>query len=324
LIRILYAGSPEPAAVVLRHLLERSGNGSGYEVVGVLSNPPSAQGRHKTLIPTPVAALAEQAGVPVFTPEHLDASCREQVAAVRPDLLICFAYGHIFGPKFLALFKLGALNVHPSLLPKYRGCTPVPAALLNQDSETGVSVQRLALEMDAGDIVGCTKIALDGTETAGALLLRSAETGADLLAGILATAVQTGELPPGIPQSGEPSYTKMITKEDGHIDWSLPSAAIYARIRAYTPSPGCWTVCRGVTLRILQAAPADKSGCPEAAGAASAAAGTVVWYDKKRGILVRTGDGFLCVTELQWQAKKAMGYKDFMNGCRDFVGSVLE
>ena len=137
MIKILFAGSPEAAKKTLEILSQSSKTESQgealFEIAGVLSNPPSAKGRHKELIPTPVAAFTAEQGIPVFTPEHLDTSAREAIAPLGADLLVSFAYGHIFGPKFLGLFPLGGINLHPSLLPKYRGCTPIPAAILNRD-----------------------------------------------------------------------------------------------------------------------------------------------------------------------------------------------
>lgn len=315
MIRVLYAGSPAASAKTLG-LMAESAAVSGYEIAGVLTNPPSAQGRHKELIPTAVADFAAAAGIPVFCPEHLDASCREQIAGVKPDILVCFAYGHIFGPKFMSLFRYGGMNLHPSLLPRYRGCTPVNAAILNMDGETAVTVQKVAQGMDEGNILAQEIISLNGTETAGSLLDYSAVHGAGLLTGLLADLARTGTLPDGRPQEGDPSYTAVITKENGRIDWTHTATEIDAQIRAYTPEPGCWTTENGVPLRILVAAPAD--------GAADAAPGTVVSFDKKQGILVATGSGLLAVKMLQRQAKKAMDAASFMNGAREFAGTRLE
>ena len=126
-MKIIYAGSPDAAKITLEALYENQKE-FGFEIAGVLSNPPTAKGRHKTPTPTPVAAYALEKGLPVFTPEHLDSAAREQIAPLGADILVCFAYGHIFGPKFLALFPMGGVNLHPSFLPKYRGCTPVPGS----------------------------------------------------------------------------------------------------------------------------------------------------------------------------------------------------
>lgn len=329
MLRILYAGSPAPAAKTLKLLLEKN---CDWQIAGVLTNPPSAKGRHKDLVPTDVGLVAQERGIKVFCPQKLDAAAREEIAAQNYDALVCFAYGKIFGPKFLSLFKAGGVNVHPSLLPKYRGATPVPAAILNCDSETGVTVQTLALGMDEGEILAQEKIALDGTETTDSLLDKSAEIAAELLEGLLNKAAQdaaAGTLKKGRPQEGEASYTKTISKEDALINWNDSAKKISAAIRAYTSEPGAWTRIggeTGETLKILKAVPMEESdlqGQEAAPSGHPAVPGTVAAFDKKRGIIVKCGQGFLCVTELQRQQKKAMGYKDFMNGARDFVRTRL-
>jgi len=333
-LRVLYAGSPEASAKTLELLLKDSLTSTAkdeYRIVGVLTNPPSAQGRHKELIPTEVEKTARlwnethDDEIKVFTPEHLDAPCRESIATVHPDIFVCFAYGHIFGPKFLSSFSLGGINLHPSLLPKYRGCTPVNAALLNGDSETGFSVQKISLATDEGDLLVQKKIALTGTETAESLLLLAADQGEKEIAKILRFTAEHDELPPATPQSGEASYCPLIKKEDGAIHWNHSALQIDAQIRAYTPWPGTYTNANGVQLRILKARAAEKiasqtEGVPQNTPAVP---GTVLQYDKARGILVQCGDGVLVVQELQWQAKKAMDYKSFMNGAHDFIGTVL-
>jgi len=317
-LKILYAGSPSASALVLELLLQdKKISAAGCAIVGVLTNPPAARGRHHVPVPTPVEVAASNAKIPVFTPVHLDSALREQIVPLRADILVCFAYGHIFGPKFLSLFPAGAVNLHPSLLPKYRGCTPVPAAIFNRDKETGVSVQKIVQELDAGDIILQQKIILAGTETTGSLLNRCAHEGAVLLSDILCRTSVTGLLPPAVPQSGEVSYTGMMTKEEGHIDWTRTALEIDARIRACTPEPGCWTTNVDRVLRILTA-----HAEPEMQS--DVAPGTVTAYDRKKGILICTGAGLLAVTELQWQTKTVMNCMDFMNGCHNFVGTVLQ
>ena len=318
--KVLFAGSPDAAKQTLEILLNAQDE-YDFKVCGVLSNPPSAKGRHKELVPTPVAAYAQENGIQVFTPEHLDAAAREAISPLNADLLVSFAYGHIFGPKFLALFPMGGINLHPSLLPKYRGCTPVPAAILNRDSETAVTVQTLSLKMDEGDILAQTKVSLQGTETAESLLNYSAAEGAKLILVIIKTCNETGKLPEGRAQQGEASYTGIITKEDGRINWNDAAAITEAKIRAYYPGPGCWCMENGQLLRILEAALLKTEYIPENAGTAP---GTVLEFSKSDGILIKTGDGILVVRKLQRQGKNAMDYKSFMNGARNFIGTVLE
>ena len=317
-MKILYAGSPEAATLTLKILIERQKE-CGFEIVGVLSNPPSGKGRHKTPTPTPVAALAEEYNLPVYTPEHLDSQAREQIAPLEADLLVVFAYGHIFGPKFMALFPMGGINLHPSLLPKYRGCTPVPAAILKRDEKIAATIQYVSPKMDEGNILAQQIISLDGTETGESLLLKLAEIGAELFCNLLSK----NHLPEGKIQSGEASYTKIITKEDGKINWNEDAATIEAKIRAYYPDPACWCLEKGQPLKILSADFIPQSD-DRASGYVIEPAGQVLQFVKSEGIYIKTGDGLLCVKELQRQGKKAMGYKDFMNGAKDFIGTVLE
>ena len=319
MLKVLYAGSPKAAAITLEYLLKNTQLADcGVEIVGVLTNPPSMQKRHHDLIPTPVQAVASQHEIPVFTPEHLDAELREKIAPLGADLLVCFAYGHIFGPKFLGLFKFGGINLHPSLLPKYRGCTPVPAAILNRDEKTGISVQKIVLEMDCGDLLVQKEISLDFSETAESLLEKSAIMGAEEIALLLAEISKNGKLPAAKAQEGQPTYTGLIKKEDGKIDWNESAPVIEAKIRAYANEPGCFTSDGKTNLKILKAQIAENP-----VEANDAVPGKVLSFDKKTGIYIACGKGQLVVTELQWQAKKAMNYKDFMNGSRNFIGSVL-
>ena len=343
MIRVLYAGSPEASAKTLSLLFDGA---DGYEIAGVLSNPASAQGRHKTPVPTPVARFAETHDIPLFTPEHLDAASREKIIGIEPDILVCFAYGHIFGPKFLSLFPLGAVNLHPSPLPKYRGPTPVNAAILNRDAETAVTVQTISLAMDEGDILAQEIVKLRGTETAGELLDRCAIFGAQIIKKLLGECATSGKLPQGKKQTGEASYTKIITKDDCRIDWTKSAAEIDAKIRAYFPEPAAWTEENGEPLKILSASVAEDarplaserarssgdgaalsgtvlSQDDAAASDGDAPSGTVLSFDKKRGVFIKTGSGIISVTKLQRQGKKALDAASFINGARGFIGTVL-
>lgn len=327
-MKIIYAGSPEGAKKTLEILYNRQ-NEIGFEIAGVLSNPPTAKGRHKELTPTPVAAFALEKGLSVFTPEHLDSAARDSISPLGADLLVCFAYGHIFGPKFLKLFPMGGINLHPSLLPKYRGCTPVNAAILNRDSETAATIQTLSLKMDEGEILAQKIIPLDGTETAESLLNESAEEGASLICDLLTECIKNGKLPSGRVQSGEASYTGIISKDYGKIDWSMDVSLIEAKIRAYYPDPGCWCMEKGLSLKITKAAyiPCGDTRIAELISSddyEKAPCGKVLQLCKAEGIYVKGVNGVLVLKELQRQGKKVMNYKDFLNGARDFIGSVLE
>jgi methionyl-tRNA formyltransferase len=343
-MRIIFAGSPAIAVPALEALALLTLEGSrgevsgpsaggfetggleagGFELAGILSNPDSPRGRHGKPEPTELALAAaalgprfREAGFPppaILKPGGLGSEARALVGALKPDLLISFAYGRIFGPKFLALFPLGGINIHPSLLPVYRGPTPIPQAILNRDRETGISIQRLALEMDQGDILVREAFPLGGTETTASLGEEMARRAALLLPQVLrGLAAGTLEVR---PQDGEKaSYCRLLSREDGRINWGGGALGIEAQIRAYTPWPLSWTLDGDQCLYILKAAvlPGGGDGAP----------GTVLGIDRERGILVQTGDGALAVSMLQYGGKKALGWKDFLNGARGFIGRRL-
>jgi methionyl-tRNA formyltransferase len=294
------------------------------ELVGVLTNPDSPRGRRGRPEPTNVSVAAEafSAGrevrglspIACLKPERLGQEAREAAAALRADLLLVFAYGHIFGPKFLSLFPLGGVNIHPSLLPKYRGASPIPAAILAREKKTGISFQRIAPRMDTGDILLQERVSLTGRETAGSLSELVAEKSAVLLPPLI-RAMAKGEAR-AFPQRGEASYCSPISKKDGLIDWNLEAAEIDARIRAYTPWPLAYTRRGDQVLYLLEGTALEGEESAEAPG-------TVLSADKARGILIQTGGGLLAVTCLQYQAKKVLFWKDFLNGARDFIGVRL-
>jgi methionyl-tRNA formyltransferase len=301
----------------------------GIELAGVLTNPDSPKGRHGTPQPTEIGEAAAKicAGVPVLKPYKLDGAAREQISSLKPDLLVTFAYGRIFGPKFLALFPLGGINIHPSLLPKYRGPSPVQAAILNRDAETGITVQTLAKEMDSGDILAVEKLRLTASETAGSLGEIMAQKAAFLLPEVLKNiAAGTARAEP--QDHGKASYCSLITRDDGLIAWKKSAAEIEALVRAFYPWPLCRTIHDGRELYILKAViytSVSPGGSPGGSPSdePKGKAGQVTGIDKQAGILVQTGEGILAVTELQYQGKKALFWRDFLNGARDFLNAQL-
>jgi methionyl-tRNA formyltransferase len=259
----------------------------------------------------------------VLKPEKLGSGARGQIEALGPDILVSFAYGKIFGPKFLALFPLGGINIHPSLLPAYRGPTPIPQAILNRDRETGISIQRLAPEMDSGDILVQEAFPLTGAETAASLGGEMARRGALLIVQAL-RGVAAGTLEARPQDHAKASYCRLLSREDGRIDWGGGALDIEARIRAYNPWPLSWTMDGEQRLYILKA---SVGGAPPEPGekkeGTAAAPGTVLGIDRERGILVQTGEGTLAVSMLQYGAKKALDWKAFLNGARGFAGRRL-
>jgi methionyl-tRNA formyltransferase len=299
-----------------------------HEIVGVLTNPEAQRGRGLEAASTPVSEAASAIShgkIPVLAFERLGPEARAAVSALRPDILVSYAYGRIFGPKFLALFPAGGLNVHPSLLPKYRGPSPIPYAILNRDAETGITVQRLALEMDAGEILGVERLLLTGLETTEVLAETASILGADLLSRVL-SEIEEGRAV-ARPQAGEPSYCGMLRKESGLVDWSAPVADIDATVRAYYPWPIAYTSLRGQRLNLLECFPYPHVTFAAPGGLdyefEEPPPGTVLGLDKSRGLMVKTIDGLLALRRIQIQNKKALPYREFANGIRDLVGVVL-
>ena len=317
-MRVLFAGSPAIAVPTLLSIAER------HEVVGILTNPESAQGRGKEVLPTAIASSAVElfgAFIPILSPERLDAPVRQTVESLAPDILVTFAFGRIFGPKFLGLFPMGGINIHPSLLPRHRGSSPIQQAILDRDGETGVSIQKLALEMDSGDLYAVERIPLTGKETASGLSVLCSEIGAGLAATVL-DAIEAGKARV-LPQKGKPTYCRKIAKEDGLIDWALPSLDIDARIRAFDPWPGTYSFLNGQRLNILEAAPYPENGAEAGEALPKPAHGTIIGVDRQRGIMVRTGDGSIALRKLQFSSRKVLPFKDFANGFRDLSGLRL-
>lgn len=322
-MRILFAGSPEIAVPSLARIAFE------HQVAGVLTNPDSPSGRGLVLASTPVATAAAslfQGAVPILPFARLDAEARATVAALEPEILVSFAYGRIFGPRFLALFPRGGLNVHPSLLPRYRGPTPIPAAILHRDAETGVTVQRLAAGIDEGAILGVERIPLAGFETTEELSETASLIGADLLSAVLAD-LEAGRAVDR-PQEGEPSRCGLLGKDDGHLDWILPVLDLDARVRAFSPWPVAFTALRGQRLAILESHPyPGVTYAPPGSGLDyefdPPLPGTILGLDKSRGLMVQGRDGLIALRRLQLQHKKALPYREFANGMRDLAGVVL-
>ncbi len=308
-LKVLFAGTPEMAVPSLVAVAKQ------YPVVGVLTSPDQEVGRGRKTVPSPVKQKARELGLLVITPEKLDGTVREQVGSLSPEILVVVAYGKIFGPRFLSLFPRGGINLHPSLLPRYRGPSPIPAAILGGDPATGITIQKLALQMDAGPILLQEVIPLNGTETTASLTELCAERGAELLLRVL-EGIETGTVKE-IPQDeDQATYCKLITKDDGKIQWSTPAVQIERMVRAYDPWPAAWTLYQGAVLKILKASVFHPSKKGEKEG-------KVIGVDKEKGILVQTGEGILAIHKLQLQARKVLDFASFLNGERDFIGSIL-
>jgi len=314
-MRILFAGTPSLAVPSL----EKAAH--AHEVVAVLTSPDQPSGRGRSPSCPPVKEAASRLGLRVLQPERLDAAFLEEVRGLAPELLVVAAFGKIFRKSLLDLFPLGGINMHPSLLPLHRGPSPISAAILAGDRETGVTIQKIALKFDTGDIYAQEPYPLEGDETTAALTERLAAHGAEVLARVLA-AFAAGQAPPVRAQDeAAATYSHTIAKEDGVIRWEEPAEVIERKVRAFDPWPRAATSRGGETILVLKshvypATLGQDQDRPEMPGTVRAA-------DREHGLLVQTGRGILAVERLQRQFRKPTDWRSFLNGQPDIVGARL-
>lgn len=249
-LRVVFFGTPAFAVPSLEGLLE-----AGHEVPLVVTQPDRPVGRHAEPKPSPVASLSLARGIPVARPEKVRGNQElvELLRAARPDALAVVAYGRILPKEILELPRLSAVNVHASLLPRHRGASPVAAAILAGDRETGVATMRMEEELDAGPVYLERRVAIGETETAGELSARLAALGGGLLVDTL-RGLGAGRLT-ARPQEGEPTFCRPIRREDGEVDWERTGEDLARRLRAFTPWPGLYTFLGGERVKILEANP---------------------------------------------------------------------
>ncbi len=302
-------GTPDFSVPSLKTLIKT------YEVVGVVTQPDRPAGRGKKLRPSPVKIVAQEANIPVYQPKSLRKE--EMAAPIRawnPDVIVVAAFGQILRPHLLDSPPHGCLNIHASLLPRWRGASPIQHAILHGDVQTGVCLMQMDVGLDTGPVYVCQAVPITLTETAASLHDKLAEAGATLTAQHLDDILQ-GKLI-AQPQNDEDStYAPMISKADGRLDWADTAVNLERRIRAMSPWPGAFSSWNGKTLKIKEASLA-KGSLP------SGKVGQVVEYEE--GTAVLTGTGGLHLQTIQLAGKKAMPSADFLRGHPDFIDAILE
>ena len=308
-LRVVFMGTPTFAVPVLDALLE-----AGCDIAGVYTQPDRRSGRGRRYTAPPVKQAAIERGLAVFQPSSLrrDEEARLHIASLAPDVIVVVAYGLFLPPDTLSVPPLGALNIHPSLLPRHRGPSPVATAILEGDALTGVTVMQLDEGMDSGPIIAQRQTPIGAEETAEDLTVRLFNVGAELLADTI-YPWRDGEITP-VPQSeADATVTRLLKREDGAIDWTQSAERIARQIRAYHPWPGSFTHWRGRQLKVHEAsALGTVEGTPP---------GTVC--EPPEGIAVATGEGALLLRRVQIEGRQATDISDFVRGYRDFVGSLL-
>ena len=308
-MRLLFMGTPGFAAPTLRKLLS-----SRHQVGGVFTQPDRPSGRGRKLAAGPVKQLALQSGLPVYQPERLAREEWKPLVESTADALVVVAYGKILPSWLFTLPPFGAINVHASLLPLYRGAAPIPWAIVRGETRTGVTTMRIDRGLDTGDVLLQSAAEIGEEETSVQLGERLAVLGADLLAETL-DRLEAGRIRPRPQDPRLASYAPMLKKSDGEIDWSRSSRQIFNRVRAFNPWPGAFTRRSGSLLRILKARPVTFP-LPEQA------VGSLCRWDSKRA-LVACGEGWLELLEVQPENHRPLAAPDFLNGLRLQTGHSI-
>ena len=310
-LKVVFMGTPAFAIPALDALSD-----AGCDIVGVYTQPDRRSGRGRRLTASPVKQAAIERGLPVFQPASLrrDAEARAHIASLKPDVIVVVAYGLFLPADTLTVPPLGALNIHPSLLPKHRGPSPVATAILEGDATTGVTLMQLDEGMDSGPIIAQRETPIDAHETAETLTARLFDMGAQLLADTL-PSWRTGEIAPMTQVESEATITSLMKREDGAIDWTQPSRLhCAAGTRIPSLAWNSFTRWNGRQLKIYQASALEMP--------TDAAPGTVVML-LTEGVGVATGDGVLLLRRVQIEGRQAADIADFTRGYRDFTGSIL-
>jgi methionyl-tRNA formyltransferase len=309
-MRVIFLGTPQFAAIPLEALARDA----RYQVVGAVTQPDRPAGRSRAPEPAPVKRAALRLDIPVFQPESLrDPATIEQLTMLRPDVGVVAAYGEILRKDVLAIPPLGYLNIHPSLLPRHRGPTPAPGAILAGDTETGVTVMLLDAKMDSGPILAQQRQPLPPEARSGPLTEELFRLGSALLLESL-ESYAAGRLVPRPQDDSQATYTKLLKKEDGAIDWGAAAIQIERMTRAYDPWPGAHTSWRGQPFKIIAA-----RAHPTWAG--SAAPGTLL--PELGAAWVATGAGALELLTVQPYGKRSFAAADWWRGLREIAGARL-
>ncbi|MGD1818295.1 MAG: methionyl-tRNA formyltransferase [Pleomorphochaeta sp.] len=307
-MRILFAGTAEIGVLTLRALAET------FEVGLVLTNPDKPKGRSNKLIPSPIKEEAVKLNLPILQPERLRGDALKEVASFNCDVLICFAYGKIFGPKFLSMFKGGCYNIHPSRLPQFRGSSPIQYAILEGLTSSAISIQKLGLEVDSGDILSTLDFEISKKDTT-LTLTEKVEAISAPFAVETFKKLEKGEIVVK-PQEGDISFTKQFTKEDAIIDWNNSASEISAKIRAFTPWPKAYTIYDGQMLFLTSVYDIIDVSY-------DVPLGTVVEKRKKQGLVIACNSGAIIIDRLQLQGKKEMDFNSFINGHSEIISKKL-
>lgn len=305
-------GTPDFGVPVLDAII------NNYKLLAVVTQPDKSVGRNQIITPSPIKKFALAKEYQVLQPISLKGNIEfiQQIKDLKPDLIIVVAYGFLLPQEILDIPKYGVINIHASLLPKYRGASPIQSAILNGDKETGVSIMLIDAQMDHGPLLGQRTIKITANDNFKSLHDKLAKLGADLLLEIV-PKYYSEQIKPVTQDEAKATYCQLIKKEDGKIDWSKSAEEIERQVRAFTPWPGAWTIWDKKSLKILKAVVNASTRLSMTTGSI----GEV--FKVNSGLAIACGQGALEILELQLEGKKPMSAKEFLNGYPGIVGAIL-
>lgn len=305
-VKILLAGSPQLAVPAFQAII----NDQRFQVLGLLTQPDQPAGRGLKLASPPAKVWALNNGLTVWQPEKLK-TWQPMLANIKPDMVVVIAYGQLIPQMLLEMPPHGWINVHGSLLPKYRGAGVLSAPIINGDQQTGISIMKLIKELDAGPVIAQFKIDLANNETMGSLANKVGQVVADILPNTLMGYIE-GRLTPQLQDDSQASYVSLVTTADARIDWHQPALGIERLVRAMQPAPGAWTTWRDQRLKIIEAAVSNQG-----------------WFNPgKVGLIdgqlaIGSGQGSLIIHRLQLAGRQAVSGNEFLIGQADILGGYL-
>ncbi len=322
-MRVVFMGTPDFAVGALEAILK-----AGHQVAAVVTQPDKPKGRGKEIQMTPVKACAMAHGIPVFQPVKVkEKEAVETLRGYNADIFVVAAFGQLLSEEILSMPEYGCVNIHASLLPKYRGAGPIQWAIINGEEKTGVTIMQMDKGLDTGDMLLKEEVVIDRKETGDSLHDKLAAVGAGLIVEALAK-LERGELAPEKQNEEETCYAKRLQKSMGRIDWQQSAGKLDCLIRGLISWPGAYTVLRGKNLKIWEAeaverpggAPEDPAVCPDSAAVLP---GTVVAVTRE-AFYVKTGEGLLKMLAVQPEGKKRMPVKEFLLGYQVKAGEQLQ
>lgn len=309
-MKAIFMGTPDFAVGALKKLAE-----DGHEILAVITQPDKPQGRKMVLTPPPVKEEALRLGLEVYQPKRVrDPECVEYIKSLHPEVIIVAAFGQILPKEILYLPRFGCLNIHASLLPKYRGAAPIQRAIIDGEKETGVTMMRMDEGLDTGDMLTKVVVPIEADETGGSLFDKLSAAGAKLMSETL-QALMVEDIPgEKQPEKSPTPYAAMIRREDGVIDWKNSAVSLERLVRGLSPWPGCTTRLQGKQLKVWKTR-VCRENSEQCAGS--------VCCTKKDALCVQTADGILEILELQLEGKKRMDAATFLRGCKIEAGTIL-